>query len=177
MSDYMTSAASSTANTTQLSNVPYAPVGNISAEIQARVTAGTVDDAGFGFAYGSCKLLDMLGYGSFIGTSNSAKAQITKQYLGLDNSSISDSQNPLVYGTSVNLNLLPIFAASSNFDSRLAIFAFVFSSSIFIFNSLVALKVCFSFSNLALASLEYASIQSLPTPSIVTGKQIGRAHV
>ena len=32
------------------------------------------------------------------------------QYLGLDVTSLSDSQNPLVYGTSVNLNLLPIFA-------------------------------------------------------------------
>ena len=67
-----------------MTSVPYAPVGNISAEIQARVAAGTVDDAGFGFAYGSCKLLDMLGYGSFIGTSNTKKADITKQYLGLD---------------------------------------------------------------------------------------------
>ena len=49
-----------------------------------RVTANTVDDAGFGFAYGSCKILDMLGYGSFIGTGNNKKADITKQYLGLD---------------------------------------------------------------------------------------------
>lgn len=110
MSDYMTSAASNSANTEQLSSVPYAPVGNISAEIQARVTANTVDDAGFGFAYGSCKLLDMLGYGSFIGTGNTKKADITMQYLGLDTSSLADSQNPLIYGTSINLNLLPIFA-------------------------------------------------------------------
>ena len=110
MSDYMTSAASNSANTEQLSSVPYAPVGNISAEIQARVTANTVDDAGFGFAYGSCKLLDMLGYGSFIGTSNTKKKEITMQYLGLDTASLSDSQNPLIYGTSINLNLLPIFA-------------------------------------------------------------------
>lgn len=109
MSDYMTSAASNSANTDQLSSVPYAPVGNISAEIQARVTANTVDDAGFGFAYGSCKLLDMLGYGSFIGTSNAKKKEITMQYLGLDTTSLADSQNPLIYGTSVNLNLLPIF--------------------------------------------------------------------
>lgn len=109
MSDYMTSAASNTANTEQLSSVPYAPVGNISAEIQARVTANTVDDAGFGFAYGSCKLLDMLGYGSFIGTGNTKKKEITMQYLGLDTTSLSDSQNPLIYGISVNLNLLPIF--------------------------------------------------------------------
>lgn len=110
MSDYMTSAASNAANTEQLSRVPYAPVGNISAEIQACVTANTVDDAGFGFAYGSCKLLDMLGYGSFIGTGNTKKKDITMQYLGLDISSLSDSQNPLVYGTSINLNLLPILA-------------------------------------------------------------------
>lgn len=110
ISDYMTSAVSSSANTEQLSSVPYAPVGNISAEIRARVTANDVDDAGFGFAYGSCKLLDMLGYGSFIGSLNDKKNDITMQYLGLDTTSLSDSQNPLIYGTSVNLNLLPIFA-------------------------------------------------------------------
>lgn len=110
MADYMTSAASNTANTEQLTRVPYAPVGNISAEIQARVTANDTDDAGFGFAYGSCKLLDMLGYGSFIGTGNLKKKEITMQYLGLDTTSLADGQNPLIYGTSVNLNLLPIFA-------------------------------------------------------------------
>jgi hypothetical protein len=110
MSDYMTSAASNTTNTTRLSNVPYAPLGNISAEIQARVTANTLDDAGFGFAYGSCKILDMLGYGSFIGVSNPKKKEITKQYLGLDTTSLADGENPLVYGISANVNLLPIFA-------------------------------------------------------------------
>lgn len=110
MTDYVTSAASGTTNTKQLSNVPYAPLGNISAEILARVNDKTVDDAGFGFAYGSCKLLDMLGYGSFIGTGNPKKNEITKQYLGLDDTSLTDSQNPLVYGTSITLNLLPIFA-------------------------------------------------------------------
>lgn len=110
MQDYMTSAASNSANTEQLSSVPYAPVGNISAEILARVTEKTVDDAGFGFAYGSCKILDMLGYGSFIGTGNAKKKDITMQYLGLDAASLPDSQNPLIYGTSINLNLLPIFA-------------------------------------------------------------------
>ena len=110
MTDYMTSAVSNSANTEQLTKVPYAPVGNISAEIQARVTANTVDDAGFGFAYGSCKLLDMLGYGSFIGAGNGKKKEITMQYLGLDTTSLSDGQNPLIYGTSISLNLLPIFA-------------------------------------------------------------------
>lgn len=109
MTDYMTSAASNISNTEQLTNVPYAPLGNISAEIQARVAANTLDDAGFGFAYGSCKILDMLGYGSFIGAGNAKKKDITMQYLGLDTTSFSDAQNPLVYGTSVNVNLLPIF--------------------------------------------------------------------
>lgn len=109
MSDYMTSAASNSANTDQLTSVPYAPVGNISAEIQARVADNIVDDAGFGFAYGSCKLLDMLGYGSFIGQLNTKKKEITMQYLGLDTTSLADGQNPLIYGTSINLNLLPIF--------------------------------------------------------------------
>lgn len=110
MSGYMTSAASNSSNIEQLTKVPYAPVGNISAEIQARVSANTLDDAGFGFAYGSCKLLDMLGYGSFIGTTNAKKKDITMQYLGLDSASLADRDNPLIYGTGVNLNLLPIFA-------------------------------------------------------------------
>ena len=52
----------------------------------------------------------MLGYGSFIGTGNTKKKDITMQYLGLDTTSLSDAQNPLIYGTSINLNLLPIFA-------------------------------------------------------------------
>lgn len=110
MTDYMTSASSNTSNTEQLTSVPYAPLGNISAEIRNRVAAGTLDDSGFGFGYGSCKLLDMLGYGSFIGTANDKKAEITMQYLGLDTTSLVDGQNPLVYGTSVNLNMLPVLA-------------------------------------------------------------------
>ena len=32
------------------------------------------------------------------------------QYPGLDTTSLSDGQNPLIYGTGINLNLLPIFA-------------------------------------------------------------------
>ena len=129
MTDYMTSAASNVSNTEQLTSVPYAPLGNISGEIRNRVAAGTLDDAGFGFAYGSCKLLDMLGYGSFIGSSNDKKAEITMQYLGLNTNSLADSQNPLIYGTSVNLNLLPIltyqkiyfdFFSNSQWEKHLA---------------------------------------------------------
>lgn len=109
MSDYMTSAASNVSNIEQLTSVPYAPLDSISGEIRNRVAAKTLDDSGFGFAYGSCKLLDMLGYGSFIGSSNDKKADITKQYLGLDTTSLADGQNPLIYGTNLNLNLLPVF--------------------------------------------------------------------
>ena len=129
MTDYMTSAASNVSNVEQLTSVPYVPLGNISGEIRNRVASNTLDDAGFGFAYGSCKLLDMLGYGSFIGASNDKKAEITKQYLGLDTASLSDSQNPLIYGTSVNLNLLPVltyqkiyfdFFSNSQWEKHLA---------------------------------------------------------
>lgn len=129
MTDYMTSAASNVSNSEQLTSVPFAPLGNISGEIRNRVASGTVDDAGFGFAYGSCKLLDILGYGSFIGPSNDKKKEITKQYLGLDTTSLSDSQNPLIYGTSVNLNLLPLltyqkiyfdFFSNSQWEKHLA---------------------------------------------------------
>ena len=38
----------------------------------------TRDDAGLPIVYGSCKLLDMLGYGSLIGSGNTGKAAITK---------------------------------------------------------------------------------------------------
>ena len=58
--------------------------------------------------YGTCKLLDLLGYGSMIASSNTAKAAITKKYLGLDN--VSDGDNPLVYLTSQSVNMLPLLA-------------------------------------------------------------------
>ena len=65
------------------------------------------DDAGLPYVYGSCKLLDLLGYGSMIDKSNSAKAAITKKYLGLD--ALGDGDNPLVYSVSQTVNMLPIF--------------------------------------------------------------------
>ena len=68
----------------------------------------TRDDAGLPIVYGSCKLLDMLGYGSMIASSNTGKAAITKKYLGLDN--LSDGDNPLVYDTSQTVNALPFLA-------------------------------------------------------------------
>ena len=68
----------------------------------------TRDDAGLPIVYGSCKLLDMLGYGSLIANSNTAKAAITQKYLGVDN--LGDTDNPLVYQTSQIVNALPFLA-------------------------------------------------------------------
>ena len=65
------------------------------------------DDAGLPYVYGTCKLLDLLGYGSIIDKTNTAKAAITEKYLGLDG--LGDGDNPLVYFESQTVNMLPIF--------------------------------------------------------------------
>lgn len=111
MTDYMTSAASSTTNTSALTSVPNVTQNLLSLFLQA-ANAGdqsnTRDDAGLPIVYGSCKLLDMLGYGSMIDSKNTAKAAITKKYLGID--SLGDADNPLVYQTSQTVNALPFLA-------------------------------------------------------------------
>lgn len=111
MSDYMTSAASNAANTTQLTQVPYVSQSLLSAYLQtvnASDQTNTRDDAGLPLVYGSCKLLDLLGYGSMIGSDNTGKAAITQKYLGLDK--LSDGVNPLVYAISQTVNALPFLA-------------------------------------------------------------------
>ena len=111
MTDYVTSAASSTANTSVLTSVPNVTQSLLSLFLQA-ANAGdqtnTRDDAGLPIVYGSCKLLDMLGYGSIIASTNTGKAAITKKYLGIDN--LGDANNPLVYQTSQTVNALPFLA-------------------------------------------------------------------
>lgn len=111
MTDYMTSAASSTANTSALTSVPNITQSIFSLFFQAS-NAGdqpkTRDDAGLPIVYGSCKLLDMLGYGSLIDSKNTGKAAITQKYLGVDG--LSDADNPLVYQTSQTVNALPFLA-------------------------------------------------------------------
>lgn len=111
MADYMTSAASGDKNTTALASVPYTTMAQFNALLSA-ANAGdqtnTRDDAGLPYVYGACKLLDLLGYGSMIATSNTGKAAITKKYLGLDN--LGDGDNPLVYSVSQTVNMLPILA-------------------------------------------------------------------
>lgn len=108
MTDYMTSASSSTTNTPMLTSVPSVSQSMLNLFLQT-ANAGdqpnTRDDAGLPIVYGSCKLLDMLGYGSMIASSNSGKAAITKTYLGVDN--LGDADNPLVYQTSQTVNILP----------------------------------------------------------------------
>lgn len=111
MTDYMTSAASGDKNTTALSSVPYTTMAQFDTLLSvanAGDQTNTRDDAGLPFVYGACKLLDLLGYGSMIATSNTGKAAITKKYLGLDN--LSDRDNPLVYSVSQVVNMLPILA-------------------------------------------------------------------
>ena len=111
MSDYMTSAISNDANTPQLTQVPYVTQALLSTYLQAANAndqTNTRDDAGLPLVYGSCKLLDMLGYGSMIASSNTGKAAITQKYLGLDN--LSDGVNPLVYQLSQTVNALPFLA-------------------------------------------------------------------
>nr|QJB19572.1 MAG: major capsid protein [Microvirus sp.] len=111
MTDYMTSAASSTANTSALTAVPNVTQQVFDFFLQTANSAdqtNTRDDAGLPIVYGSCKLLDMLGYGSMISSTNLGKAAITKKYLGVD--SLSDTENPLVYQTSQAVNALPFLA-------------------------------------------------------------------
>jgi hypothetical protein len=108
MSDYMTSASSGTANAAQLSSVPYANLNLISTLLSTAVISGYVDDSGFGYCYGACKLLDYLGYGAVVGSGNFNKEAITNQYLGVEYSA--DSQNPLIFGTPMSVNLLPALA-------------------------------------------------------------------
>ena len=110
MTDYITSAASGDKNTTALSSVPYTTMSQFSSLLLAANAgdqANTRDDAGLPYVYGACKLLDLLGYGSMIDKTNTGKAAITKDYLGLDN--VGDKDNPLVYSVSQAVNMLPIF--------------------------------------------------------------------
>lgn len=111
MSDYMTSAASPAENTSALTSVPNVAQSTLNLFFQtanAGDQTNTRDDAGLPIVYGSCKLLDMLGYGSMIASSNTGKAAITEKYLGVDK--LSDADNPLVYQSSQTVNALPFLA-------------------------------------------------------------------
>jgi hypothetical protein len=111
MTDYMTSASSSTTNTSVLTSVPNVTQSSLSLFLQlanAGDQSNVRDDAGLPVVYGSCKLFDLLCYGSVIASDNTGKAAITQKYLGVDN--LGDIDNPLVYQTSQTVNVLPLLA-------------------------------------------------------------------
>lgn len=111
MTDYMTSAASPSANSSALTSVPNVPQSLLSLFLQtanSQDQTNTRDDAGLPVVYGTCKLLDMLGYGSMIASDNTGKAAITQKYLGVD--SLGDADNPLVYQVSQTVSALPFLA-------------------------------------------------------------------
>lgn len=106
MTNYMTAAASNVANATMLTSVPNTTLSLLSFSFQTINGQDVFDDAGLPYVYGASKVLDMLGYGSFLASSNNAKAAITKAYLGIQ--SLEDALNPLVYSVSQTVNLLPL---------------------------------------------------------------------
>ena len=108
MKDYMTSAASASANSEALTSVPNTSLHLISNALALAQASDSLDDVGLPFSYGACKILDLLGYGSFIASDNSSKATISKAYLGFSPSA--DDKNPLVYRVSQIVNLLPLLA-------------------------------------------------------------------
>lgn len=108
MTDYMTAAASNTANAEMLTSVPNTTLNLLSLSLQTISGKDTLDDAGLPYTYGASKVLDMLGYGSFLAPTNNARAAITKTYLGIQ--SLEDMLNPLVYSVSQTVNLLPLLS-------------------------------------------------------------------
>lgn len=108
MTDYMTSAVSANQNSEALTSVPKTSLQFISNAFALAQSSDLFDDVGLPFVYGACKVLDLLGYGSFIASDNASKAAISKAYLGF--SPTADDKNPLVYRVSQVVNLLPLFA-------------------------------------------------------------------
>lgn len=108
MTDYMTAAASDTANAEMLESVPNTTLNVLSLSFQTINGKDVFDDAGLPYVYGASKILDMLGYGSFLSSTNPAKAVVTSAYLGKSN--VPDADNPLVYSKSQTVNLLPLLA-------------------------------------------------------------------
>lgn len=104
MSDYITSAANAGSNSTQLTQVPFTTTKAISDYMA--VAPNSLDDANIPWYYGACKLLDYLNYGSFLDPTSSKKAVITTAYTGI--SALDDNLNPLLYKSSVAVNLLPL---------------------------------------------------------------------
>lgn len=106
VSDYMTSAASNSANSEQLTSVPYTTTSTISDYLSN--AAALLDDANIPYRYGACKLLDYLNYGSVLDPASLSKDIVTSAYTGI--SDLDDNLNPLLYKKSVAVNLLPLLS-------------------------------------------------------------------
>lgn len=106
MSDYMTSASSTTTNTAALTKVPYSRLQDISSLMQVQVGLDTTDDVGFPWIYGASKLLNYLDYGAFLSNSNPLAATIAQAFLGINPATSAD--NPLIYNQSYDVNMLPL---------------------------------------------------------------------
>ena len=106
MSDYMTSAASVGNNSPQLTQVPFTTTQAISSFFSSPLVSALLDDANIPWFYGASKLLDYLNYGSFLDPASANKNVITTAYTGVSN--MDDNLNPLLYKSSVAVNLLPL---------------------------------------------------------------------
>lgn len=107
MTDYATSATSDIRNTDILKNVPYCNLSDISSYFDSIYDKDYFDDAFLPLGYGSVKLLDMLGYGSFMKKDAVSLVYVTAAYFGHKIANPID--NPLVYAVSQRVNLLPVF--------------------------------------------------------------------
>lgn len=107
MTDYITSATSDSRNTDILKDVPYCNLFDISSYFDSIYDKDYFDDVSLPLGYGSAKLLDMLGYGSFMKKDAASLGYVTTAYFGHSISAPAD--NPLVYAVSQRVNLLPVF--------------------------------------------------------------------
>lgn len=108
MTDYVTSATSDSRNTDILNVVPYCNLSDISSYFNSIYNKDYFDDVSLPLAYGGAKILDMLGYGSFMDKAAVSLGHVTASYFGHNIESPTD--NPLVYSVSQRVNILPILA-------------------------------------------------------------------
>lgn len=107
MSDYSTSAASSTANTNSLTTVPYCTKQQISSLLSDMATNQTRDTVGFLSAYGTQKILNLLDYGNVVKYGETNLTSIAAAYLG---NSVAQNPSVVCYAYSEAVNLLPLMA-------------------------------------------------------------------
>lgn len=108
MTDYITTAVSDSRNTDVLKYVPYSNLSDISSYFDRIYNKDYFDDVSLPLAYGGAKILDMLGYGSFMSKTAASLGHVTASYFG--HAIESPTDNPLVYSTSQRVNILPILA-------------------------------------------------------------------